>query len=179
MTVALLALTGEAAQKGGLLTDLGINIPVLLTQVVIFSITFIALSRILFSTVLRRMQEREAELHAAHQAVQKDRAEVARLAKEYEAKLVQVDREAYERAQQVLTDGLAQAQALVARALAQGNAEVQKGVADFARAREEARPKVRAEVSRLALEMAGKALGGPAGSAASQAVDRWLQGRLT
>lgn len=177
MPLALLALTEEAAQKGGLLTDLGINLPVLLVQAVIFSITFLALSRILFSTVLSRMQDREKELQTAHDAVMKDRAEIARLAKEYDAKLEKVDREAYERAQQAVADGLAAAQALVAKAAAQAKDELDRGIADFAKQREEARPRIRAEVQRLALEMAGKALGGTPGAEATMAADRWLGGR--
>jgi F-type H+-transporting ATPase subunit b len=110
--------------------------------------------------------------------VERDRAETARLLKDYEARLAKADREAYERAQAALTEGLAAAQAIVAKAAAQASEEVATSAAAFVQARQEARPKIRAEVSRLALEMAGKAVGGPPGAAATSAVDAWLAGRL-
>ena len=74
--------------------------------------------------------------------------------------------------------GLAQAQSVVAKASAQAAEEVATSAAALAKAREDARPKIRAEVTRLALNMAGKALGGPPGPAATSAVDRWLAGRV-
>jgi len=177
MTSSLLAVAKEAAQSGGLLTDLGINLPVLLTQVVVFSITFVALGRLLFSTVLHRLQEREEELREAREAVERDRAEAARLAADYEARLAQSDRAAYERAQTLLRDGLAQAQAVVARASAEAKLETDRAAAEIAAWRRSARPQLLAEARRLALELAGKALGGPLGGAAGAAVDRWLAGR--
>ncbi|MBV8881173.1 MAG: hypothetical protein JO332_14505, partial [Planctomycetaceae bacterium] len=45
--------------SGGLLQDLGINPVVVATQVVVFVITFLLLSRILFGRALGHMQQRE------------------------------------------------------------------------------------------------------------------------
>jgi F-type H+-transporting ATPase subunit b len=177
MTSSLLAVAEEAAHGGGLLTDLGINLPVLLTQVVVFSITFLALGRILFSTVLRRLQEREDELRKAHEAVGRDRAEAARLAADYEARLARSDQAAYERAQALLRDGLAQAQSVVARASAEAKLETDRAAAEIAAWRRSARPQLLADARRLALDLAGKALGGPLDAAAGAAADRWLAGR--
>src|SRR5437762_14019447 len=106
----------DQASEGALLESLGINIRVLLTQVVIFSITFIALSRILFGKALGFMKKREEEVASSHEAIERDKAEVARLTKEYEAHIAKVEKEAYDKTQEILKEALAAAAASVAKA---------------------------------------------------------------
>jgi F0F1-type ATP synthase membrane subunit b/b' len=171
-------LTLLASGGGGLLDTLGVSPPVVLVQILIFVTTFAVLKNGLFGRVLHRMQTREAEMQASQDAVAKDQAELKVRMKEYEERLAKSDREAYERAQATVAEGLAQAQALVAKAAAQASAEVQQAAAELAKRREEARPKIHAEVSRLALEMAAKAVGAPPGEPAKAAVERWLAGRV-
>ena len=167
-----------ASGGGGLLDTLGVSPPVVLVQILIFVTTFAVLKNGLFGRVLHRLQTREAEMKASQEGIEKDKAELQARLKEYEDRLAKSDREAYERAQAAVSEGLAQAQALTAKAAAQAAEEVRESAAAFAKRREEARPQIRAEVSRLALEMAGKAMGGPPGDAAKAAVERWLSGRV-
>lgn len=150
MTSALLA--------AGLLDDLGINLRVLATQVVIFLITFLALSRILFGRTLGFMKKREEEVQASHEAIERDRAEVARLAREYEAHLAKVEREAYEKTQAIVKEALAAAAATVAEAQADAKAEVERVQAEIAREKREGLAQLRAEVTRLALGVAEKVM---------------------
>jgi len=144
--------------SGGLLQDLGINPVVLATQVVIFVITFLLLGRILFGRALGHLQQREAEIKKAHDAIQHDRAEVERMTKEYEAQLAKVDKEGYDKTQEILKEALATAQAEIAKAQADAKAETERAVAEIAREKRDSLVKLRAEVTRLTLEVTEKVL---------------------
>lgn len=121
--------------SGGLLQDLGINPVVVATQVVVFVITFLLLSRILFGRALQHMQQREDEIRKAQDAVAHDRAEVERMTKEYEAHLAKVDKEGYDKTQALLKDAQVQAQGAVAKAQSDAKAQVEKAVGDIAQSR--------------------------------------------
>ena len=146
------------ASGGGLLDDLGINFAVVATQVVIFVTTFLLLGRILFGRALGHIQQREAEIKKAHDAIQHDRAEVERMTKEYEAQLAKVDKEGYDKTQEILKEALAAAQAAVAKAQADAKAETERAAAEVAREKRESMVQLRAEVTRLTLEVAEKVM---------------------
>ena len=146
------------ASEGGLLHDLGVNLVVVATQVVIFVITFLLLGRILFGRALGHLQQREAEIKKAHDAIQHDRADLERMTKEYEAQLAKVDKEGYDKTQEILKEALATAQAAIAKAQADAKAETERAVAEIAREKRESLVKLRAEVTRLTLEVTEKVL---------------------
>ena len=146
------------ASGGGLLDDLGVNLVVVATQVVIFVITFLLLGRILFGRALGHLQQREAEIKKAHDAIQHDRAELERMTKEYEAQLAKVDKEGYDKTQEILKEALATAQAAIAKAQADAKAETERASAEIAREKRDSLAKLRAEVTRLTLEVTEKVL---------------------
>jgi F-type H+-transporting ATPase subunit b len=151
MTVSLLA-------SGGLLEGLGINLTVFATQVVIFSITFLLLSRILFGRVLGFMKTREEELQKSSEAIVHDRQELVRLTKEYEAHIAKVEKEAYEKTQAMLKEALAKATEMVAGAQADSKAEVGRAVAGIEKEKRESLSQLRAEVTRLTIGVAEKVM---------------------
>ncbi len=153
MVLALL----ESGQKG-LLESLGINLWVLGTQVVVFVTTFLVLSNLLFKRVLSGMQAREEEIRKAREAIDRERAELRKLAKEYEDHLARIDREAYEKAQSLLKEALAAAASSVAQAQAKAREEVSRAVAEIEAEKKAARAQVREDVTRLTLEVVEKAL---------------------
>jgi F-type H+-transporting ATPase subunit b len=126
--------------------------------VLIFVITFLALSKLLFRRVLAGMQEREEEIRKARESIAKERAELQKLTREYEEHLARIDREAYEKAQALLKEALAAAASTVAQAQTGAREEVNRAVAEIARERESARARVREDVSRLTLEVVERAL---------------------
>jgi len=144
--------------SGGLLQDLGINPVVLATQVVIFVITFVLLSRILFGRSLGFMQQREDEIKKAHDAIRQDRSEVERLTKEYQAHLAKVDKDGYDKTQAVLKEAMAAAQASVAKAQGDARVQAEKALADIGREKKEAMETLKSDVVRLTLEVAEKVL---------------------
>ena len=148
----------EQASEGGLLESLGINIRVLLTQVVIFSITFLALSRVLFGKALGFMKKREDEVKSSNETIERDKAEVARLTKEYEAHIAKVEKEAYDKTQEILKEALAAAAASVAKAQADAKAEVERAQIEIAREKKEGLAQLQAEVARLTQGVAEKVM---------------------
>ena len=148
----------EQASEGGLLEGLGINLKVLATQVVIFSITFLVLSRTLFGKALGFMKKREEEVQASHEAIVRDQAEVARLTREYEAHIAKVEKEAYEKTQAILKEALAAAAASVGKAQAEAKAEVERAAAEIAREKKAGLEQLRAEVTRLTIDVAEKVM---------------------
>src|SRR5436189_2040558 len=113
--------------SGGLLQDLGINPVVVATQVVVFVITFLLLSRILFGRALGFMQQREDEIKKSHDAIKHDRAEVERMTKEYDDHLAKVDKDAYDRTQVLLKEAQAESAAAVAKAQTDAKAQSERG----------------------------------------------------
>src|SRR5688572_11266544 len=112
--------------SGGILEDMGINLKVWATQVVIFVITFLILSRLLFGRVMANVTRREDEIRKAQESVAHDRSEVARMMKEYEGHLAKADKEAYDRTQVFLKEAISQSQAMVAKAQADARQEVER-----------------------------------------------------
>jgi len=166
----------EQASEGGLLESLGINFKVLLTQVVIFSITFVVLSRVLFGKALGFMKKREEEVKASHEAIGRERAEVVRLTKEYEAHIAQVEKEAYDRTQGILKEALAAASATVARAQADAKAEIERAQAGIAAEKKAGLAQLRGEVARLTQGVAEKVMDTKLDPAAATAAVQKLVG---
>ncbi len=148
----------SALASGGLLDGLGINLKVVAVQVVIFSVTFVLLSRILFGRTLQNMQRRESELEAARGELAQSRAEADRMTHEVEARIKKVDQESYDRTQAMLKEALATAASLVAKAQADAKAEVERAQADIVREKREALAGLRTQVERLTLDVAEKVL---------------------
>jgi len=163
--------------SGGLLQDLGINPVVLATQVVIFVVTFLLLSRILFGRALGFMQQREEEIKKAHDAIRHDRAEVERMTREYEAHLAKVDKEGYDKTQALLKDALAAAQASIAKAQADAKTESERAVAEIAREKKASLVQLRSDVTRLTLEVAEKVMDTKLDAGAQAAVQKYIQER--
>lgn len=143
---------------GGLLEQLGINPVVLGTQVVVFVITFLLLSRILFGRSLGHMQQREEEIRKGRDAVKHDLAEVERMSKEYEAAIAKVDKEGYDRTQEILREAIAAAQSSVAKAQAEAKDLSDKALAEIAGSKKDTLSKLRSDVTKLTLDLTEKVL---------------------
>lgn len=163
--------------SGGLLQDLGINPVVVATQVVVFVITFLLLSRILFGRALGFMQQREGEIRKSHDAIRHDRAEVERMTKEYEAHLAKVDKEAYDKSQSLLREAQAEAQGAVAKAQADAKAQVERALAEIAQSRKDSIVQLRSQVARLTVDVVEKVLDTRLDAGAQAAAQKYIQER--
>jgi F-type H+-transporting ATPase subunit b len=163
--------------SGGLLQDLGINPVVVATQVVVFVITFLLLSRILFGRALGFMQQREEEIKKSHDAIAHDRAEVERMTKEYEAHLAKVDKEGYDKTQALLREALAQSQGAVAKAQTDAKAQVDKALAEIAQSKKDNLVQLRTQVAKLTVDVVEKVLDTKLDAGAQAAAQKYVQER--
>lgn len=145
-------------ESKGLLDQLGVNPRVLAVQVVIFITTFILLSRILFRRTLDQITQREEEIRTSREAIERDRAEVARLSKDYGTQIARIDREAYEKMQAQVKESISMAQGLVGRAQSESRAEVERAVGEIGREKQRAFEQLQSEIARLTVELAEKVL---------------------
>ena len=145
----------------GLLTDLGINLKILLVQAIIFSLTFAILRRLLFARMLGFMTSREAEIEKSVQAIRHDRAELEKFTKEYEAHIARIEKEAYDRMQSVLKEGLEARSRISAQAQQQAAAEVKAALAAIAQEKEKGLVALRKDVSAIARQAAERVIGVP------------------
>ena len=147
--------------EGGILADLGIHPMVVLAQMFIFGITFIALRKLLFGRIMDHMTAREAETQRAEEKIRIDRAEGVRLAKEVEANLARIDKEAWERLQGVLKESIEARSRITAEAQARAAQETKAALEVIGRERNAALETLRKEVPALAMQAAERILGVP------------------
>ena len=148
----------ETFLAANLLDDLGVNLKVVGTQVVIFVTTFLVLANILFGRVLRHVLRREEELKNARQDVEADRAEAARLKQEYDDNLAKAEQDTYVKMQAIMKDALADAAKTVGRAQDEARKEVAKAGEEILAEKREAKTELRDKVTQLALGVAERVL---------------------
>ncbi|MBI2901952.1 MAG: ATP synthase F0 subunit B [Planctomycetes bacterium] len=153
MTICLAASVIEQ-----ILRDLQVNLRVLGVQVVVFCATFLLLSRILFGRVVDHLRRREEEVRQAHEAIERDRREAEERAKEYQAHLTRIDKEAYDRMQGIYREALAASGQIVTAAQAEARKQVEQARADIGREKREAAARVRADVARFTFEAVERVL---------------------
>ncbi len=147
--------------SGGILQDLGIQVPVLLVQMSVFVVTFIVLRRLLFARMLEFMTAREAEIEKAVQAIRHDRAELERLTRDYEQHVARIEKEAYDRMQAVLKEGLEARSRISAQAQQAAAAEVKAALAAIAQEKERALETLKKDVPAIARQAVERVIGVP------------------
>jgi F-type H+-transporting ATPase subunit b len=148
----------SALASGGLLDGLGINLKVVAVQIVVFSATFLVLSKMLFGRAMENIQRRESEMRKAREELARDRAEADRMLQEVEERIRRADQESYDRTQAMLKEALATAASLIAGAQADAKVEVERAREAVAAEKREALAGLKAQTSRLVLEVAEKVL---------------------
>jgi len=142
----------------GLLEGLGLNLKVLGVQVVLFLTTFFILSRILFGRVLSHLQRREEEVRSQEEALVREREELERLAKEHEAHVAKVEKEAYDRMQAILKEGLSAGEQILAQAQKEAQSQIEGTRKAITEERTRAAEQLREEVLRLTTQACSKIL---------------------
>jgi F-type H+-transporting ATPase subunit b len=144
---------------GDILKDLGIHLPVLAVQAVIFLVTFAVLRRLLFERMMGFMTSREAEVGRALAAIRADRAELERLTGEYEAHIARIEKEAYARLQAALKEALEERARIAAEAQQQAAAQVKAALAEIGREKREGLAALRKEVQGLTRQAVERVVG--------------------
>jgi F0F1-type ATP synthase membrane subunit b/b' len=144
-----------------LLDNLGLNLKIVAVQAGIFLALFFVLNGLLFGRTFAFMKEREEESKRIEASTASRRAEIGALGTDYDARMTQVEKDAYASLQAGVKEALAQKQRIVAESQQQVQERLRKSRGELAAARDQASSRLQSEVVQLAMRAAEKVLDRP------------------
>jgi F-type H+-transporting ATPase subunit b len=142
-----------------IINQLGIDLHLLLGQIIAFLIFAAIFWRLFQKPLLNILDERRAEIRDTYDQLDKDRAEMARIRQEYEERLAGIEAEARNRIQEAIKEAQVLRDGLIADARKQAETIVQRGRTETERERQKAFLEMRQQVATLAVLAAGKVIG--------------------
>lgn len=139
-----------------LLDQLGINLKVLVVQIVAFILLFWILKKFLFGRIVGHLQSRSDEIKNTFAKIEADKTEIERLTKEYQDKLANIEKEAYAKFQEAAKKGVELKNEILQQAQQQAQKELEKARAEIEREKDKAKLELRQEVVKLSLIIAEK-----------------------
>ncbi len=133
---------------------------VFLMQVVMFLLLWGIMKALYWKPVLGRVQSRHDEIERAHTTVEQTRNEIENIRNDYQARILVVETEARTQIQTAIKEAQAERERILAQARADAEATLKEGIARIERDKEEGMAQLRERIANLALDVAGKALGG-------------------
>lgn len=141
------------------LEQLGITIPLLLTQIIGFLLLLILLNRFAFKPVFGILDKRRDDIQATYDQLDRDRQAMETTRQEYERRLAGIEAEARERITAAVKEAQALRDNLVGDAQRQAETIIEQGRTESARERQKAFLEMRQQIVGLALSAAGKVVG--------------------
>lgn len=140
---------------------LGINPKVLLVQIIAFLLIFWILKKFLFTRIQEYMKSRSEEIKNTFTKIEKDKEEIERLTKEYQQKLAEIEKTAYDKIQQAIKEGISAKSEILKEAHEQSQKTLEKARDEIEREKQKAILELRKEVITLSLEVAEKLIDAP------------------
>jgi F-type H+-transporting ATPase subunit b len=137
---------------------LGINIPVLLTQIVTFVILLVLLRFVAYKPVMKMLDERSRKVKESLEQAEAVQEQSARTQEELKRRLEEASREGQERIARAMKAGEEVKQRAQEDAKKEAEALVQRARLDIQRERDEAVGEVRREFADLTILAAGKVI---------------------
>ena len=142
-----------------LMEQLGITLPLLLTQIVGFGILLFLLNRFMFKPIFGILDQRQADIKATYDQLDADRARMEDTRRQYEQRLANIEAEAREKIQAAVQEAQGLRDNLVADARQQAETIVSQGRNDSERERQAAFLEMRGQIVAIAMAAAGKVVG--------------------
>lgn len=139
---------------------------IFLMQVLMFLLLWGVMTAIYWKPVLGRIQSRQEEIEKAHTTVDQTRHEIESLRNSYQERILVVETEARTQIQNAIKEAQAEREQIIAQARADSDATLKEGIARIAQEKEQGLAQLREQITNLALDVAGKALGTASDSAA-------------
>jgi len=143
---------------GDLFTELGINVPVLLTQIVTFVLLLVLLRFLAYKPIMRMLDERSRRIKESMEQAEELKKQTAGAQEEIKKQLEQASREGQERIARALKAGEDVKQKAQADAKKEAEALVGRARSEIQRERDEAIGEVRREFADLTVLAAGKVI---------------------
>lgn len=141
------------------LEQLGITPALLVTQIIGFLILMVLLNKFVFTRVFGILDERQANIQATYDQLEKDRASMEQTRRDYEQRLQGIEAEARERIQAAVKEAQGLRDNIVTDARTQAETIVARGQVESQREREKAFLEMRQQLVTLAVTAAGKVVG--------------------
>ena len=122
-------------------------------------IMFLVLKKFLFKPVMKMIEDRQQEIDGLYEDAGKAKAEASRMESEYREKLSGASETGERMVKEAVLRGQKREEEIVAQATAQADAIRAKAAEDIAREKKKAVLEAKAEISDLALAIAGKVVG--------------------
>jgi F-type H+-transporting ATPase subunit b len=142
----------------GLLHSLGLNLKVLIVQVIAFAILIWVLGKFLFGRIGQFLQRREEEIKGSFQKIEERQKEVERLTADYERRLQEIEKERDRKIQEAVQEGLARRAAIEEQAKKEADRERARALEQIQIERDKAILMLRQESARIGVEIAEKVL---------------------
>jgi len=139
---------------------------IFLMQLVMFLILWGVMKALYWKPVLGRIQSRQDEIEKAHATVEQTRHEIEALRNSYQERILVVETEARSAIQTAIKEAQAERESILAQARAESEATLKEGIAQLERETGEGLAQLREQITNLALDVAGKALGSASDSVA-------------
>lgn len=139
-----------------LLGSLGFQPLVVLSQVLAFLVLFFVLWKFLFKRIGAAMDARTQEIQSTFDKIEHDKTEIERLTQEYQGKLANIEKEAYERIQKAVQEGIQAKNEITTQAQALAQKTMEKARAEIEREKDKALLELRQQVVTLSLQVAEK-----------------------
>ena len=141
------------------LDSLGVSIPLLITQFFGFLILLFILNKVALKPLVKILDDRQANIKATYDQIERDRESMARTREEYEQRLAGIEAEARERIQAAVKEAQALRDNLIEDAKKQAETIIEQGNRESERERQKAFLEMRQQVVSLAVTAAGKVVG--------------------
>lgn len=138
---------------------LAINLPLVVTQMVGFGLLLWFLNRYVFKAIFAILDERQRGIQESYDQLDRDRASMEQMRREYEQRLANIEAEARERIQAAVKEAQELRGNLLADAQTQAETILQQGRNESERERQKAFLEMRQQIVALAVSAAGKVVG--------------------
>lgn len=137
---------------------MGGNLQVILILVINFIILFVVLKKALFSRVMQHLDSRKKEIDDTFNKIDLDKKEIARLSEEYQSRIVQIEKEAYQKIQSAIKEGLNAKTGIISEAHSQANNVLRKAKVEIDHEKKKALTELKNEMVTLVIAAASRVI---------------------
>ena len=139
-----------------LFSALGGQVQVIILLAVNFIILILILNKFLFKRVLTHLDNRKKEIEGTFDKIEQDKKQIAQLTDEYQVKLSQIEKEAYQKIQSAVKEGLTAKTEIISEAHLQADNVLRKAKDEIGLEKNKAMKEMRQEIITLAISAAEK-----------------------
>ncbi|MEW6027124.1 MAG: F0F1 ATP synthase subunit B [Planctomycetota bacterium] len=139
-----------------LLESLGAQGQVIILLSVNFIILVLILNKFLFKRVLTHLDTRKKEIEDTFGKIEQDKKHIAQLSDEYQAKLSQIEKEAYQKIQAAVKEGLSAKTEIISEAHLQADNVLRKAKDEIELEKDKVMKEMRQEIISLSITAAEK-----------------------